>query len=140
MWFKVIDMIEKLEKEIISIDYDIAYLDSRIDALECYQHSDDKLEDLIDKSNLLEKQKSELVEKQKKYMQMITEMHYSLDEIQENINSLNKNKEILNDEIKKVDRKSDMHLTLIAEINCTNKLLNFFETKLKESNKKSNMR
>lgn len=140
MWFKVIDMIEKLEKEIISIDSEIGLLDSRIDTLECYKRNTSELQELINKSNSLEDRKRELISQQDAYIQMITEMPYSLREIQEHIDSLRKNKEALESEIAKVKKNSDDYLNMTAEMNCVNRGLRFFERKLEEINKRTNRR
>ena len=73
MWFKVIDMIEKLEKRIMSLDSEIAHLDSRIDTLECYKRNTEELDELVQRSNELEEQKRKLLADQEAYVKMIME-------------------------------------------------------------------
>lgn len=140
MWYKVIDMIEKLEREILALDSEIAHLDSRIDMLECYRRKSSELEELIKESNELETRKLALENQQKAYIQMIIEAPYSLSEIENHINDLTKTKEMLTEEISKTDKKSDNYLEMIAELNCVSRGLRFFENKLEEKTKRSNNR
>lgn len=140
MWFKVIDMIEKLEKEIITVDAEIGRLDTRIDTLECYKRNTEELDDLIKKSNALEDQKRDLVAEQEEYIKMIIEKSYSLTEIEDNISYFSEIVESLQQEISKITKNNDEYLNKIAEMNCSNRLLRFFESKLEEINKQTNRR
>jgi len=140
MWFKVIDMIEKLEEEIKNINSELAYLNSRIDTLECYQSNNDELEELINKSNTLEEQKSDLITKKKRYEEMINGRQYTIKEIEKSLDFLNKSKEILENQISKSVENSDVYHNLVAEMNSVNKALCFFEKKLEEIKKQTNKR
>ena len=96
--------------------------------------------EVIKESNELETRKLALENQQKAYIQMITEVPYSLSEIEGHINDLTKTKEMLTEEISKADKKSDNYLEMIAELNCVSRGLRFFENKLEEKTKRSNNR
>ncbi len=140
MWFKVIDMIEKLEKRIMSLDSEIAHLDSRIDTLECYKRNTEELDELVQRSNELEEQKRKLLADQEAYVKMIMEKSYTLTEIEDNISYFEDIVEAAQQELSKITKNNDAYLDKAAELNCSSRLLRFFERKLEEINRQSNKR